>query len=357
MHFRRALIAGALALATTLTAQAMPTPDPQWTPVARATVLSRTNAVLSNYYYVDRVPALRAAVQAHRAALMAITDQRSFAEALTRDLQQASGDKHIIVWYSAQSDKNNEHRTTQAEQAETHRFFRYVNNGCDASIRLKGNIGYLRLGGFADLAKARPTLDAAMTLIANTNALIIDLRNNGGGDSDTVNYLLSYFVERRTELTTALERSGAQTIVHRNFTEAKIGGPRYLQRPIYVLVGPHTISGGELFAYELQTLHDATIIGERTAGAGNGLGSPPYYLTDHLRISIPDTILRNPRTGTSWEGIGVTPEVKTGADASLLIAYGKALRTISLTYDPLDEISQARRDPANALRESFFGQR
>jgi hypothetical protein len=71
-----------------------------------------------------------------------------------------------------------------------------------------------------------------------------------------------------------------------------------------MLAGPFTcwsiatISGGEAFAYDIQSLHRATVIGEVTAGAANGLGAPPYYLSDHLRISVPDTILRNPYTET-----------------------------------------------------------
>jgi C-terminal processing protease CtpA/Prc len=283
---------------------------------------------------------------------MHIDDQKQFAKALTNELQAVTDDKHIIVWYSEAPNAKNS-QPTAAQIAAANRFFRYVDYGYNGSARLAGNIGYVALGGFADLPKAKSTIDAAMSLVNPTEALIVDMRGNGGGDSDTVNYLLAYFFSRPVEATTAIQRTGGKLVTHRNFTPAKLGGPRYSNKPVYVLVDHGTISGGELFAYNIQALHRASIIGEVTAGAANGLGAPPYYLSDHLSISLPDTMLRNPYTGTNWEGVGVEPDVTIDGKGALLTAYQRALEGINASYDPLGELNQARKNPAAALSKSF----
>jgi C-terminal processing protease CtpA/Prc len=120
-----------------------------------------------------------------------------------------------------------------------------------------------------------------------------------------------------------------------------------------VLVDHGTISGGEAFAYDIKALHRAIVFGEITQGAANGLGTPPYYLSDHLRMSAPDTILRNPYTGTNWEGVGVTPDIMTDGKTALRTAYERALGIVKGLYDPLGELRQARKNPAAALRTSF----
>ena len=330
-----------------------PTSDPGWTVTMRAQVLSRAEKALANYYFTDKVAKLRAATESNRAVLLRIDDEGAFAAALTSDLQAAVPDKHIIVWYSKKPDANQSHTPTAAEVAATNRFFQYVAYGYNASARLDGNIGYLRIGGFANMPEAKGALDAAMALVDHTDALIVDMRNNGGGDSDAVTYLLGYFFSKPTEVTGAIQRDNGKTVVHRDFTPASIGGSLYLDKPVYILIDKHTISGGEMFAYDMRSLHRAVLIGETTAGAANGLGSPPYFLDDHLSISVPDAILRNPYTGTNWEGVGVTPDVATDSKGALLAAYRQALGAVKGSYDPLDELAQARKDPAAALGASL----
>ena len=351
----RALLAVAIAAspASTLAQGAAKASDSAWTEATRAQVLTRAEQALENYYFADRVPGLRAAIEADKAALLQIGDQKTFATALTGDLQRASHDKHIIVWYSPTRDANRGRTPTAAEIAEANRFFRYVAYGYDVGARLNGNIGYLRLGGFGNMPEAKGALDAAMLLVGGTDALIVDLRGNGGGDSDAVTYLLGYFFSKATEVTGAIQRDHGKTVVHRDFTPAAMGGSRYLDRPVYVLIDKATISGGEMFAYDMQTLHRAVLIGATTAGAANGLGSPPYALSDHLSISVPDAVLRNPYTGTNWEGVGVMPDVATDSKSALLAAYERALRAAKGSYDPLDELLQARKDPAGALSASL----
>lgn len=183
------VIFGVMANAAAATSQSSSRPKDQ-----RELVLARTEAILGNYFFDNKAQALRNAIEAHKAELLSIDDQKKFAAALTAVLQAASQDKHIIVWFSSTADENQGRKPSPPEVAVNQRFFQYVAYGYDASARLPGNIGYLRLGGFADMPAAKATIDSAMMLVSQTNALIIDLRGNGGGDSDTtcsVIFLLS----------------------------------------------------------------------------------------------------------------------------------------------------------------------
>jgi hypothetical protein len=340
-----------LSTAASALAQEPSQPGASWTLSQRQQALGRAERALETYFYPNRIEALRAVIENNRQALLQIADQKAFAKTLTSELQSVSGDKHLIVWYS-----DSPHAETTSQSSDTaadRKFFRRIDFGFNCAARLMGNIGYLNLGGFANMPEAKPTLDAAMTLVSPTDALIIDLRGNGGGDSDTVAYLLGYFFARPTEVTGAVVREHNRFRTDRDFTPATVGGPKYLAKPVYVLIDHQTISAGEMFAYDIKTLHRALVFGESSAGAAMGLGSPPSYLTEHLSISVPDAETRNPYTGTNWDGTGVIPDVSTTSKQALLATYKRALQTANDRYDPMNELPQALKDPATALRTSF----
>jgi hypothetical protein len=334
-----------------LAQESSPESGASWSVAERREALVRTERVLDNYFYPDRVAALKAIIEANRQSLLQIPDQKTFAKTLTSELQDASGDKHLIVWYS---DKPiNKSSALPSDAAAETRFFQHIDYGFNSAARLTGNIGYLNLGGFANMPAAKSTLDAAMALLSATDAIIIDLRGNGGGDSDTVAYLLGYFFARPIEITGAVVRKHGKFRTDRDFTAATVGGRRYLGKPVFVLIDHQTISAGEMFAYDLKTLHRALILGEPSAGAAMGLGSPPFVLTEHLSISVPDAETRNPYTGTNWDGTGVVPDVATSAKGVLLAGYKRALESVHDRYDPMNELPEALHDPAAALKASF----
>lgn len=345
-----ALSLSLLLAVTAHSSAATPVQNSDWTQTARALVLARTERALGNYFYASRVTLLRDAIEQHRSQLLGIDDEKEFADALTGILQAAGHDKHIIVWFSQTNDENQSRKPTPAELAEQERFFRYVAYGYDATARLPGNIGYLRLGGFADMPAAKGTIDAAMLLVSQTRSLIVDLRGNGGGDSDTVDYLLGYFFAKPTEVTGAIQRKQGKDVIVHDFTPGTVGAPRYASKPIYVLIDHDTISGGEMFAYDISALHRGLIIGQVSAGAASGLGSRPYFLSDRLSISVPDAVTRNPYTRSNWEGVGVIPDVKVDPKDALLASYSRALQKASDSYDPLGDVAQAQKDPAAALK-------
>lgn len=322
-----------------------------WTMSQRRQALDDAERALDAYFYSDRIAALRGVIEADRKWLLQISDQKAFAKALTTALQNASGDKHIIVWFSDRPTNGTSSPANDA--ASEQRFFAHIGYGFDCTARLTGNIGYLKLGGFADMPGAKATLDAAMTLVSSTDALIVDLRGNGGGDSDTVAYLLGYFFAHPTEITGAIVREHGTFHTDRDFTPATVGSRKYLSKPLYVLIDRQTISAGEMFAYDLKTLHRAMVLGEASAGAAMGLGSPPFPLTEHLSISVPNAETRNPYTGTNWDGTGVIPDVALSSKETLLAAYERALAAANERYDPTNELPGTMQDPAAALRASF----
>jgi len=149
----------------------------------RQEALVRAETALGSYFHTDRIAALRAVINANRQTLLQIADQRVFAATLTSELQDASHDRHIIVWYSDAPDANRSVQITSHESESDRKFFLHIDYGFNAAVRLLGNIGYLSLGGFANMPEAKASLDAAMTLMAPTDALIIDLRRDASMQS------------------------------------------------------------------------------------------------------------------------------------------------------------------------------
>jgi len=190
---------------------------------------------------------------------------------------------------------------------------------------LPGNIGYLDLRGFAPAGMAGPTLAAAMTLLANTNTLIVDLRENGGGDPETVSLLCSYLFDHRTHMNSLYWRRGDHT--EQFWTQEFVQGLRFGQsKPVYVLTSAHTFSAAEEFSYNLRTQKRATLVGETTGGGANP--GDMRRLTDHFEMFVPGGRSINPITGINWEGTGVEPHVKVPADKALDTAQAIALKAV-----------------------------
>ena len=221
------------------------------------------------------------------------------------------------------------------------------NYGFVRSEILPGNVGYIRLDQFYPAEQGGDTALAALRFVANSDAVIFDVRANGGGAPSMVQFLISHFLE-----------AGADTVINtfvsstRDYPEELpqldwVPGPRRPDVPIYVLTSARSASAGEAFPYHLQAMERATIVGERTAGAGN----PGEYfdLGQGFSLFVATGSARNPITGRNWEGEGVTPDVavesERALDAALDHAYGTLLKG--------DKLSQARRDNVEYAREAL----
>ena len=342
-----------LAIAPALAAD-QPTAQPYaWTTKDRAALVDAIAAALSGYTYTEKVPALKSAVAAHRAQYLATEDPKEFAAEVSADLYAVAHDKHLRVDFSSTSLPEDKGGATSAAYAHMLKVQTFGNNGYVGAMRLAGNVGYLRLDGFATMPQAQATIDAAMNMLAHTDALIFDIRTNHGGDPDSLDYLMGYFYSKPVELTSiVMSTGGSAPQVMKQFSAAKVTGKRYLDKPLYVLTSSHTFSCAEQFAYDMQSLHRATLIGETTGGGAN----PGQFvrLNEHFEIFVPRGHALNPYTRANWEGVGVVPEVQTSAQTALLEAYTRALKAANDSLDnAVMERAMALADPAKALATSM----
>lgn len=341
-----------LVLAVSTSAQMGPDTGPDLTldAATRSETIKRLAQGLREVYVFPEVGEKAAKMLETRLAAKeydAITSGREFGELLTKQILEIAHDKHLRVRFSSTPFSKQAGGPPNAEQQAAQTLqLKKRNYDFERVERLPGNLGYLKLNAFMDPAGAGPILAGAMAFLNNTDALIIDLRQNGGGRPDMVALLASYFfkAEPRLHLNTIAHRKEGTTEYENreSWTVTKLAGDRYLDKPVYVLTSPRSFSGAEEFAYDLQTQKRATLVGETTGGGANPGG--PYRLSDHYVAFMPDGHAINPITKTNWEGVGVVPDVKVPQEDALKTAQALALKQlIAKTTDPreLNGLKQA----------------
>jgi C-terminal processing protease CtpA/Prc len=211
--------------------------------------------------------------------------------------------------------------------------------------RLDGNVGYLDVRAMHDAGHAGQAAIAAMTLLAHTDVLLIDLRRNGGGDPGMVALYCSYLFDDTTHLNDLYWRDDDST--RQWWTLPYVPGPRFGgTKPVYVLTSGDTFSGAEELAYDL-TRGRATLIGERTRGGAHPGGR--YRVATHLKAAVPSGRAINPVTGTNWEGTGVEPDLELPATDAFDAAYRLALDHV-LTFGSDGPPPQGRRGSCRSPR-------
>jgi C-terminal processing protease CtpA/Prc len=254
-----------------------------------------------------------------------ITSAKEFSKKLTDDLQAVSKDKHLRVRYSHQviPERGPRREPTAEEQEQRKRDLTWMNHGFGKVERLRGNIGYLEFFNFADEELGADTVAAAMNFVNGTDALIIDMRNNGGGNPAMVALVCSYlFGPEPVHLNDLYWREGNRT--DEFWTKKEVSGKRYVNKDVYVLTSKRTFSGAEEFTYNLKNLKRATIIGETTGGGAHPGGG--FRISEHFGMFVPTGRAISPITKTNWEGTGVTPDVAVPADQALLVARLMAMK-------------------------------
>lgn len=247
------------------------------------------------------------------------------AEELTRDLQSVNGDGHFAVNVVAPDafDPPTDEELA-AEEARRLEQLRKSNFGFERVELLPGNVGYLDLRQFADAELGGATAHAAMAFLAATDAVIVDVRQNGGGAPSMVQLLCSYFLDEPTHLNSFFQRG--QDELDELWTLDELPGPRRPDTPLFVLTSRRTGSAAEGFSYHLKHLKRATIVGEVTAGGAHPGGSHPVGYG--FSVFVSDGRAINPVTGTNWEGVGVRPDRMCNAAEALDRAHLEALRAI-----------------------------
>src|ERR1043165_1435042 len=263
-----------------------------------------------------------------------ITSAKQFATTLTNDLQAVSHDKHLRVRYSYEAipERGERREPTAEEREQRKRDLTWMNHGFSKVDGLRGNIAYLEFLNFMDEELGADTVAAAMNFVNNTDALIIDMRNNGGGNPAMVALVCSYlFGPEPVHLNDLYWREANRT--DEFWTRKELSGKRYLNKDVYVLTSKRTFSGAEEFTYNLKNLKRATIVGETTGGGAHPGGG--FRISEHFGMFIPTGRAISPITKTNWEGTGVTPDVAVPADQALLVARLMALKkTVTTVPDP-----------------------
>ncbi len=269
-----------------------------------------------------------------------ITSPAQFADRLARDLRIISKDRHIRVGYDPEEVARLRRREKNSNDPELIKRMlkaqRRVNFGFKEVKILSGNIGYLDLRQFAGTKYAGETAVAAMNFLANCDALIVDLRNNGGGSPEMIQLLTSYFYDQDSiHLNTFYWRPSDETVQF--WTLPHVPGRKIPEVDIYVLTSRRTFSAAEEFCYNLKNLKRATLVGETTGGGAHPGG--PAVINDNFFINVPRGKAINPITETNWEGVGVKPHIEVPQEEALKTAHIKALEKLSTdTKDEQDKM-------------------
>ena len=329
-----ALLLGSLLLAPAVLAQAPPPPirpDLTVTAAIRLAVVDTLCDRVERYYvFPERAKTVSKAIQNRYKAheYDRITSAMEFADSLTVHMQAAVPDIHLRTHYRHEPIpvETDDGPPDEAEVRRVAELGRYTNYGFEKMERLPGNVGYLDLRKFSGDPPGQATAVSAMNFLSNTDALIVDLRRNGGGHPKMIATILTYFTkpEDRLQFNTFYMRESDAT--NQYWTSPYVPGPRYTGKPVYVLTINRTASAAEEFAYDVQTHKLGTVVGAVSAGGANPGGM--YRLNENFAAFIATGRAINPVTKTNWEGVGVKPDTLTTAGEALRTAYIMALQEI-----------------------------
>jgi len=290
---------------------------------SRAEVVSgAAKALRDGYVYPEVAEKMAASVEQNlkSGAYDTLTSETNLARRLTEDLRAISKDKHLGVTLAPKKAGGTAHgpMPTGAEMRHENYAFRKVEI-------LPGNIGYLKFDLFMDEDEAKKTGAGALAFLANCDALIFDLRSNGGGSPEMIRFLTSYLFDQPTHLNSMVDRNGK--VVEEYWTVSEIPGKHFApDLPVYVLTSNRTFSGAEEFSYNLKNLKRATIVGETTGGGAHPVRGE--RINDRFMIRVPFMRAQNPISKTNWEGTGVEPDVKATATEALDKAQALAKEAI-----------------------------
>lgn len=230
----------------------------------------------------------------------------TLASVLTKDLKRISNDGHMYVNHLTKNTK----KTTETTDwdAEEKALEIKLNYGFTEIQILENNTGYIKIVEFMHPKRSMQTAVAAMKFVENTDNLIIDIRDNGGGYPGIVNYLMNHYFEGPPTLLSTTYFSDPKITPYTNYTSDLVYGKLRIRKPLYILINENTGSASEYFAYTLQAFGKAILIGETSGGSAHN--NDYFSLSKDFRISISTAMPINEITKTNWEVKGVVPDVK-----------------------------------------------
>ena len=313
----------------------------------KSATITALKAILHKKYVFPEVAASMSATLDTRikdGSFDTISTRKEFAFQLTRLLQEVSRDQHLSIAFSPRDTSTRRQRGSAAEWEL--QLMKENNYGIREKKILPGNIGYLDLPLFGPMSLCRDSITAAMRAIANTDALIIDLRScRGSLDENTIPFFHSFLFRDSVHITDFYTRENDSTVAY--WTSPSAAPIRYL-RPIYVVTSGRTFSGGEAFAYELQQLKRAKIIGEKTRGGANP--TELERINDNFTVSVPYARSINAVSKTNWEGTGVSPD--TVVTSNVAVYTAQLLATTNLAASATGKNKKILAILADSLRSN-----
>jgi hypothetical protein len=312
--------------------------------VRQKTIDAIGKQLTEHYIYPDVAAKMIQAIHDHQehGDYNSMTDGNDFADALRQDLRAVSHDQHLFVGYDPYVMREppgsapGPDEPSPAEQARFRTMLEHQNGTFSKLEILNHNVGYVKFDAFPPPEFCAPTVVAAMNFVANTDALIFDLRENHGGDPSMVDFMVSYLFREPTHINDLTARDNNET--HQYWTLPWVPGQRFIDKPVYVLTSHGTFSGGEEFTFDLKTQKRGTIVGEATGGGAHPVRGMPAG--DHFTIGVPFARPINPVTKGDWEGTGVEPDVKVSAVDALTTAEKLAADRLANKSKPDKELKE-----------------
>lgn len=314
----------------------------------KANIINKTlELVKENYVFPDKFNKIETDIKRRlsKNEYSEYSDPQQFLNRLNKDLQTAGEDKHLKISFSPdlvkqiKAEKNSGVQGPASYTPELLAWIRFENYGLRTVERLEGNIGYFKFDRFTDLKLAKESTTGAMNFISSSSAIILDFRENGGGDSDASELIVNYFLPDGKKLGDVKFRKAAQSkesIVKYDPSVKKIPD----NVPLYILVSNKTASAAEAVSYVLQQFKRAIIVGEQTSGKANP--GELFIINDFLYMMVPTGSFNVLPTGKNWEGTGVTPDIKIDQSKALAKSMAEICTQLE-NRDPNEEHKQIYR--------------
>lgn len=309
-------------------------PSPSLDAARKQAIVDEISTLLNkNYIFPDAAKKVEDALRAKLKSgdFDKLNDAREFAQSVSATVLEVSKDKHTGFAYdpestadirqlSGQSDEEaRKVRERQLLEAQRDNFgFRKVE-------WLAGNVGYIDFRYFASPDQAGPSAVAAMNFLAYCDAIIVDLRQNGGGSPAQIQLICSYFFSDRVHLNDIYIRAADR--MENYWTLPYVPGAKPVNADLYILTSARTFSGAEEFTYNMKNLKRATVIGETTGGGAHP--TKAMIVQKDFILHVPYARAINPVSKTNWEGTGVAPDIAVSAPEAFDRAYAMAVEKLA----------------------------